>query len=219
MSGISDWKSEVEPAQVGVLGQLAKIKKDFEASQISDRRVLNLLHANYLYPLSRSIYVATADKTVANTTTETTLLSTSKFGSAQPLTWMWQQGRYFRFALYGIYSTTGTPNLEVKVKFGATTIITTTAAAMPNGMTNRGWELTFDIPVRSLSSNNTQATIVAFAHFKYSNNTGNLQERLMFNATPTTVTINTNTAWDITAQWGTASASNTITCQSAVINI
>lgn len=210
---------ETDASQLATLGRIAKQQKDVERNDIRLRRIEQLLHANYKYPLGRTMFVQTEDKTVANTGTPTSLFGAG-YGSTTPENWMWQFSRNFRFAMFGIYSTDAVaPTLVLAIKFGSSTIVTHPPKTMPAGASGLGWQMMFDIPIRSLGANNASADVICTTHFFFSNNTGNLQEVLLYSASATTVSIDSDDAWDVTADWNNADPDNSITCQSAVITI
>lgn len=159
--------------------------------------------------LSAVIFVQTASKTVANTTTETTLNSTG-VGSLSLPTNFFVIGKKIRIVARG-YRSTANPSgtLRIRVKLGATTILDTTALTATNGLTNRAWELNGVIVCRTTGA---AGTVMAQGrcHMAQTTTTANFWEML----NTSTIVIDTTAAQAITvtAQWGTADASNTITC-------
>lgn len=129
-------------------------------------------------------------------------------------------GQRLRLTAYGIFSTTtGTPTLLLGGYYGgvAGTLLAATAAnATTNNSASWPWQLYLDIYVRTTGSSGTV----------WCNGTVNVGSALTtFNtyAIPSSqtqpITINTTTANALTvgAQWGTSSASNTVTCEDAYI--
>ncbi len=66
-------------------------------------------------------YVATADKTVANTTTETTLFGTGEGSLTLPANYL-RTGRTIKIDIRGRLAATGNPNRTIKLKLGSTVI-------------------------------------------------------------------------------------------------
>lgn len=134
-------------------------------------------------------------------------------------------GQRLRITAYGIYSNTATPTLLLGVYFGgvAGTLLAATAAnATPSGVTNVPWQVVCDVYVRSVGSagsvwaNGTATVFQTLA--------GGASGNPLIYALPTTQTqpissLNTtqSNALTIGAQWGTASSSNTITCEDAYV--
>ena len=134
-------------------------------------------------------------------------------------------GQRLRLTAYGIYSNTSTPTLLLGVYFNgvANTLLAATAAnATPSGVTNVPWQVVLDIYVRSVGSagsvwcNGTATVFQTLA--------GGASGNPLIYSLPTTQTqpissLNTTNSNTLTvgAQWGTASSSNTITCEDAYV--
>lgn len=129
-------------------------------------------------------------------------------------------GQRLRVTAYGTFSTTGTPTLLLGVYWGgvAGTLLAATAAnTTASGVTNVPWQLFCDIYVRSTGASGTVwcngqvtlSTTLAGAASFYNLPTTQTQ--------PITISTTTANALTVGAQWGTASASNTITCQDAYV--
>lgn len=172
-----------------------------------------------LYPLTRTVtasaqlFAQTASATVANTTTETTLASTGEGSLTLPANFL-RPGRTVRVRASGFASDTGTPTLRFRVKLGSTTIGDTGAIALTGTVSNEGFVVDYELTCRTAGASGTVIG-QGFSHVDNSTNTG-LLESLPSTAA---VTVNTTTAQavSVTAQWGTASSSNTITCTNLVV--
>lgn len=124
-----------------------------------------------------------------------------------------------RLTAYGIFSSASAPTLLLGAYYGgiAGTALAATAANTIGNGTNWPWQLWLDIYVRSVGSSGTVWCSGQVA----------IATSLTQPATPywlpssqtMPVTINTTTANALTvgAQWGTPSASDTITCEDAYI--
>jgi hypothetical protein len=133
-------------------------------------------------------------------------------------------GQRLRLTAYGIYSNTSTPTLLLGVYYGgvAGTLIAATAAnATPSGVTNVPWQVVCDIYVRTVGATGTvwaNGTATVFQTLA-----GGASGNPLIYAMPTTqtqpITIATNAANALTvgAAWGSASSSNTITCEDAYV--
>jgi len=124
-------------------------------------------------------------------------------------------GQVLRLKAFGVFSTTVTPTLLEGFYWGgvtaATPLAATAAVATASGVTNVPWHLEYEGRVRSTG---TAGTIMG-AGFEYRGTAVGTGNFLPIPVTAlATVTINTTVAQPLTvgAQWGTQSASNTITC-------
>jgi hypothetical protein len=128
-------------------------------------------------------------------------------------------GQRLRMTAYGVFSSASAPTLLLGVYYGgvAGTALAATAANTIGNGTNWPWQLWLDIEVRSIGSSGTV----------WCNGQAIIGTSLTQPATPyflpssqtQPVTINSTTANALTvgAQWGTSSASDTITCEDAYI--
>src|SRR5215471_12110267 len=129
-------------------------------------------------------------------------------------------GTAFKLTAFGIFSTTATPTLLLGFYYGGvagTALVTSGAITTGSGVTNVPWHMEAYLTVRSVGATGTikihgwvdlGTSVSAVSHLPMPStaNTG-------------TVTIDTTAAKLITvgAQWGTSSASNTVTCHHSYI--
>jgi hypothetical protein len=128
-------------------------------------------------------------------------------------------GQRWRLTAHGIFSTTSTPTLLLGFYYGgvagtalAATAATTTgsaAAAWP-------WRLELLMSVRSLGSSGT-VWCQGWVDFPTSLTALTRTAIPLTNAQLVTVNTTTNSALTTGAQWGTSSASNTLTCEDMII--
>ena len=121
-------------------------------------------------------------------------------------------GSLIRFNAWGRFSTTGTPTLLIGAYYGGvagTAICATSALTSISGATNTSWKLSGEFRVRSVGSSGT--VIGAASAYGI---TAITASALAPASAPATITADTTAAKSLTigAQWGTANASNTITC-------
>lgn len=129
-----------------------------------------------------------------------------------PANWLYV-GQRLRAVAYGIFSTTGTPTLLLGAYYGgvAGTAIAATGATTTQTVTTAPFRLELDLLVKSLGSSGT-----VWANGKAYLGSLTVPTMVWAPATQTMpVTVNTTVASALTlgAQWGTSSASNTITCE------
>jgi hypothetical protein len=131
-------------------------------------------------------------------------------------------GQRWKIRGYGVFSTTtGTPTILVGIYWGGvagTAIATTAAIATANSQTNDPWRIECDINVRSVGST---GTVWANGRFELGTSLTALTPYWIPSSQTQPVTISTTTAnaWSIGAQWGTANASNTITCEDLIVEL
>ena len=121
-------------------------------------------------------------------------------------------GSLLRFEAFGRYSTTGTPTLLLGVYYGGVAgvaIAATAAITTPSGVTNNSWYLRGQARVRSVGSSGTILGAITVDGVS-----GATAVNIGPATAPATATVDTTAAKALTvgAQWGTNSASNTLTC-------
>ncbi len=142
--------------------------------------------------------VNVADITVGNTLSELTI-----FGAKAVAAGFWKVGKTVRLTLRGFLSSTGTPTLNIKVKFGTVQLVATGAVAQVGTPSNIGFVIEVDITCRSVGAT---GTLYAEGFFKYGGN--------MVPLTATAVaTVDTTASknLDVTATWGALNVGNTLT--------
>ena len=162
---------------------------------------------------SETLAWATADGTaVANSTTETVIFPNVTI----PGNFL-QDGRTIRLRMFGKYSTTGTPTMTFKVRWGGVTgtvIVTTAAVTAPSTVTNALFDLELLITTRS---NGSTGTVMANGEVTLHTGTAGSPTDAALTAggqtAPAAVTLDltADTALSVSVTWGTASASNTLT--------
>lgn len=169
---------------------------------------------------SETVSWATADGTaIANSTTETIIFPNVTIPAN-----MMADGRLFRLTAYGRHSTTGTPTITFRARWGgvAGTVIAASGAMVSgSGVTAAMWKVELLIQTRT---NGASGTVFAVGNARLGEDatstvgsaTNAGAEDLMGSAgvaTPAAVTLDltADAALSITAQWSAASASNTLT--------
>jgi hypothetical protein len=124
-------------------------------------------------------------------------------------------GQRLRMTAYGIYSTTGIPTLTLGAYYGGVAgvaLAVTAANTAGSGAASWPWQLYLDIYVRATGSS---GTLWCNGYAKVGTTAAAMAEYALPSTQTQPVTVNTTTANALTAgaQWGTSSASNTITCE------
>lgn len=155
---------------------------------------------------------ATSDgAAVANTATETVIYPDITLPGGYQ-----NDGRVLRLTVFGKLSTTGTPTMTFALRWGGvagTLLATSEAITNGSGVTNVSWGVQLTLQVRS---NGSSGSILAVGAAEIHTAAGTLVRGLMgvsgYDApAPVTVDLSTDQALSITAKWGTANASNTLT--------
>lgn len=155
---------------------------------------------------------ATSDgAAVANTTTETIIFPNQTI----PANFL-QDGRVLRFRAFGKLSTTGTPTIQFGLRaggVGGTLLWQTEAITNGSGVTNINWGLEVLVVVRS---NGASGTVLAMGEVMVNTSTSaNVSQVASVSGSDAPATasfdLTADSAFALTAKWGTASASNTLT--------
>jgi len=155
-----------------------------------------------------AIFTQTADQTIANTVTETTLFGTGVGTLTLPANF-WAVGKTIRIEIHGDFADTGNPTAEVQAYYGATSLIDSGAIALAGLGGTEEWKTEVIITCRSVGATGTLETVI---DWEYETTTGSSAiERLDVAGTTTVVDTTASGALDVTFQWGTAVAANTIT--------
>ena len=159
-----------------------------------------------------ALFSQSATGTVANTAAETSLDSTgigTKTIAASVLT----AGKTIRVKGRGFFSAVSAPTLRIKIKLGANIVLDTTAVTSLNA-TNAGFEFEGEICCRTTGTSGT-----VFAQGKFEEIGSTLGAFPMTNTGTVTIATNASQVVGVTAQWGTGSASNTISLTNLTIEV
>lgn len=160
-------------------------------------------------------FVQTADQTVTNTTTETTL-----FGTGTGSTTLGSgvlAGRTIRITLRGVLSTPVTPGaLTIRVKVGSTTIATATTSSLAASASNA--QFRFETLIQTRTSG-VSGTVVSSGTFAYQGASAVIVESLDNAGATVTVDTTVSNALNVTAQWDTADTGKIIKSVVATIEL
>lgn len=158
------------------------------------------------------------DITVANTTTETSILGASQAGSSKVIeAGLARVGRVFHLRIWGTVGTTGTPTLQIRLKLNSTTLADTGAVTLANNVSGSGnFYLEALVTVRAVGSSGTLHVFPL--RFSYGVSNGGAMNQFAVVTAPT-VDLTAAQTFDVTIQWGTASASNTFTAAQSLIEL
>jgi hypothetical protein len=162
-----------------------------------------------------SIFTQTADATVANTVTETSILATGSGTKTVAAGAINTIGRTLRIQVRGMISVNvGSPTLTVRFKIQGVTISTGVIAV--NAASSNAFSIDELVTTRTTGSSGTFASNGEFSYRDTLN--GSPSVGLLQPGTSTT-DLTTSKTIDVTVQWSAASASSTLTSQVATIEI
>ena len=153
---------------------------------------------------------------VVNVDVENTVAATSMLGSGRGTKTITaneiDQGTVIVIVGHGYLSTTGAPTLKIAVTLGGSEVCATEVFTTADTITDQGFAFRAEIVCRSTGAT---GSVVAGGTFEYDAGNQHKLQKTSATAINTTGTL----AVDVTATWGTASASNTLTCQIAAIQL
>ena len=157
------------------------------------------------------LFTQTANKTIADTVTETTLFGTGVGTLTLPVVFF-VAGKTIRVTIRGFYSEGTASNGTFNVKLGSVSICTTGAFAIAGAATNVGWVASVDITCRSTGAS---GTVHGQGMYLYSTNG---QQPIQNTAVATVDTTGTLTL-DVMWTWSVNNANNTITSTNATVEV
>lgn len=153
-----------------------------------------------------NIYSQITTVTIANTVTETTILNPGQTLPEDYLT----VGKTINIKACGFISTTGTPTIDVRFKLGAVTVANTGALSPNSALSNNYFEINLTLTCRTTGAG---GTIFSQGVVKWKDTAGasnNYDAIELVNTATDAIDTTIANVIDLTFQWGTASASNTI---------
>lgn len=164
------------------------------------------------------LFAATATATVANTTTEGTLIGAGVGSLTLPANFL-VPGRSLRLLARGLISTAAVPGtLTLAGKLGATTLASTGAQTPEASLTDNVWEVDLVITCRTIGGSGT-VFVQGFYRTTAGGGAGNAVQWEMGVTAAVTVDTTTAQALDLTADWQTADAANSIRGTNALVTV
>lgn len=198
------------------LAQVAGTTVDGDTWHDSTQKALQTYVNGIEQTLSGCIFTQTATRTIANTVTETSLFTTGVGTLTLPANFF-LAGKTIRLVLTGTLADTGTPTVRLRLKYGSTTIIDSTAQTLAALTGTEEWRATCELTCRAAGASGTIAGDIWFA-YDTATGTGAIQG---LNIAPTTATVDTTAsgAIDLTWEWGAADVANTVSCVIASVEV
>lgn len=170
------------------------------------------------FPITTCLFTNTTTGTaVANSVAETSLFTgvTASAGSTRVVeAGFTKAGTLYRVHIEGDFGTTGTPTLQLKFKFGTTILNDTTALTMPTIASGR-FQLIYYLQIFTIGAAATNRCSLREQITSLAN--GIVTVTHIMRVDTVAVDLTASQTIDVTAQWGTASPSNTIQLTQAVI--
>jgi hypothetical protein len=159
---------------------------------------------------SATLFTSTATKTVAETTTETTIIDTGTGSLTLPTNYL-TAGKSLKFAVRGLYSTPtlSVGNIVVKIKLGGVTLATATVNSLVATATNLGFDGECLITCRSTGVSGT-VIMMGGIMIGVGNNLAPLLVAINNGASTSTVDTTGTLAFDVTVTWSNNTAGNTV---------
>jgi hypothetical protein len=155
------------------------------------------------------LITASSQTTVANTTTETAIAAATIAANEAAV------GNGYRIRAWGTLAVTGTPTITFRSRIGGaagTTIITFPAVTVRSGATDGFWDARLESHILTTGSGGTLTTVFTYTHnFVTSVTTYTPVGPIISGSAAINTTISNDLVIDVI--WGTASASNTLTCK------
>ncbi len=171
----------------------------------STQKALSTFYSGITRNLVGCIFTQTADQTVTNTTTETTLLGTGVGTKTLPSNFF-TIGKTIRLRVGGVYSTPITgATATIRVKYGSTTLATIATTSLLASASNL--EVDGEVLITCRTTGGT-GTVITHGDIEYLTGvTGTIAVDPLNNAgATTTIDTTTTNALDVTIQWDTADA-------------
>jgi hypothetical protein len=163
------------------------------------------------------LYAQTGNSTpITGTTTETTLIN-GGIGTLSVPANGFNIGDSFRAIFGGVLNAGNNQTIRIKVKTGAVILLDSGIQSI-TGITNNVFNLHIDFTIRTLGGAGV-ASIVSLGAFNYVKTANGAVEGFGFNVVNnTTFDTTINNTLDVTVQWGSTSASNSIYSDIFVLN-
>jgi|LakMenEpi03Aug12_release.lakeMendotaPanAssembly.Ray.scaffolds.fasta_scaffold828346_2 hypothetical protein len=163
------------------------------------------------------LFAQTANSTIITGTTAESSLINGGVGTLSVPANGFQIGDSFRADLAGVLNTANNQTIRLKVKTGAVILLDSGIQSI-TGAANDVWGLSINFTIRTLGAAGV-ASIVSLGAFHYTKTVNAVVEGFSFNTVNNT-TFNTtiNNTLDVTIQWGSTNAGNSIYSDIFVLN-
>ena len=164
------------------------------------------------------LFAQTANSTpVAGTNVESTLINGGVGTLTVPANGF-QIGDSFRAVFGGVMNSANNQTIRIKVKTGSIILLDSGIQNLSNSIINDVWSLNIDFTIRQLGTAGV-ASVVSLANFHYTKTNNNTVEGFAFNnVNNTTFNTTISNTLNVTAQWGSNNANNSIFSDIFILN-
>ena len=159
---------------------------------------------------SGGIFVQTANSTpVAATTVETTIIN-GGIGSLSIPANGFSVGDSFKAEFGGVMNASNNETIRIKVKAGSIILLDSGVQSLTSSIINDIWDLNIDFTIRQIGTTGV-ASIMSIGRFSYAKiNNATIQSFAFQTLNNTTFDTTINNTLDVTVQWGSNNAGNSI---------
>jgi hypothetical protein len=156
-----------------------------------------------------TLFSQTANGVVANTAAERTIAAAGVGSLVIPANYL-DVGTSLRILGRGAWANVAQPNRQWRIKLGTTLLLDTGSNQMPKDVTNEPWALEAVLVLRAAGA---AGSVIG------AGSVSSISVHRDFAPQTTPIAIDTTKplALDVTCQWGTANAGNTVTCTHLLI--
>jgi len=163
------------------------------------------------------LFAQTGNSTIITGITESTLINGGVGTLTVPANGF-QVGDSYRAVFGGVMNAANNQTIRIRVKAGAITLLDSGVQSLTNSIINDIWSLNIDFTIRQIGGAGT-ASIVSLGAFHYIKTSNASTQGFAFNVVNNT-TFNTtiSNVLDVTVQWGSNNAGNSIYSDIFVLN-
>lgn len=183
----------------------------------STRKQLSIRNSGQTENLSASMWKSSASVFFDTTTTETSIISDTGVGTKTLAADRLVAGSQVRIKASGLYGTKATSpgTFTIKLKNGATTMLTIAAFTLPTNVADQNWWIE---ATGALNATGSSGTINWTINFYYNDGAGDMKTRT-YTVNSTTINTTTTNALDITGQFSVSDVANFWQTDVAIIEI
>lgn len=203
---------------ISLLPELTAMTQNAEFAVSQDGTTYRIKNSNLTpFPKVYGLFAQTGNSTVVSATTSETTLIDGGVGTLSVPASGFSVGDSFRFDMAGVFSVGNNQTIRVRVKSGSVILLDSGTQAVTN-ITNDVWELSVNFTIRQIGGAGV-ASIVSLGMFHYSKTSNGNVEGFSFNTVNnTTFDTTISNTLDVTVEWGSSSASNSIYSDIFVLN-
>lgn len=165
---------------------------------------------SYPYPITFGLFSQTGEGPIITATTVESTLIDSGVGTLSVPANGFTVGDSFRLVMGGTMDAANNQTIRIRVKSGSTVFVDSGVQNLTSSITNDIWSLSVDFTIRAIGAAGV-ASIISIGRFNYTKiNNGAVQGFGIDTLNNTTFDTTINNTLDITAQWGSNNAGNSI---------